>query len=105
MDEPLNACEVTDHETALAVVLTYLEKIIGKVATTAVGHRVVHGGVSFSESIVLDKQRLAILQELNSLAPLHQPHNLSGVRAAQRAVPGALQVACLDTAFHRSHPC
>jgi acetate kinase len=104
VDEPLDARQVADHASALAMVLTFLEGLIGKMVIAAVGHRVVHGGVAFSESIVLDEPRLAILQQLNPLAPLHQPHNLSGVRAAQRAFPSALQVACFDTAFHRSHP-
>ena len=47
---------------------------------------------------------LAVLERLVSLAPLHQPHNLAGVRAAQAAFPQAMQVACFDTAFHRTHP-
>ncbi len=52
---------------------------------------------------MLDQQKLAYLEHLTPLAPLHQPHNLSGVRAAQVAFPHALQVANFDTAFHRSH--
>ena len=103
-DETLDAGQVTDHDSALAVVLKVLEKQIGTMAIAAVGHRVVHGGVAFAESIVLDDQRLAELALLSPLAPLHQPGNLSGVRAARRAFPDALQVACFDTAFHRSHP-
>jgi acetate kinase len=102
--EALDAAQVTDHDSALATILSLLEKTLGRVAIAAVGHRVVHGGVDFSESIVLDDERLQALSRLNPLAPLHQPHNLSGVRAAQRAFPRAMQVACFDTAFHRSHP-
>jgi len=104
VDEPLNASEVDDHASALKLVLSFLERVVGKMAIAAVGHRVVHGGVSFSESVVLDEARFAILEQLNPLAPLHQPHNLSGFRAAQRTFPNAVQVACFDTAFHRSHP-
>jgi acetate kinase len=103
-ERKLDAGEAVDHETALKVVLGFLEAEIGRMAIAAVGHRVVHGGVSFTESIVLDEQRFAVLEQLKPLAPLHQPHNLSGVRAAQRAFPDAMQVACFDTAFHRSHP-
>jgi acetate kinase len=103
-DRKLDAREVTDHDSALKVVLDCLETEIGKMAIAAVGHRVVHGGVSFTESVVLDAQRLATLEQLEPLAPLHQPHNLAGIRAAQRAFPAALQVGCFDTAFHRSHP-
>jgi acetate kinase len=104
VDAPLDAAEVTDHASALTVALDLLENEIGGVAIAAVGHRVVHGGVAFTESIVLDEERIADLQKLSPLAPLHQPHNLSGIRAAQRAFPQAMQVACFDTAFHRSHP-
>jgi acetate kinase len=104
VDAPLDAAEVTDHASALTVALDLLENEIGGLAVAAVGHRVVHGGVAFTESIVLDEERIADLQKLSPLAPLHQPHNLSGIRAAQRAFPQAMQVACFDTAFHRSHP-
>jgi acetate kinase len=103
-DTALDAAKVTDHASALTVALDVLEKEIGGVAIAAVGHRVVHGGIAFTESIVLDEPRIADLQKLSPLAPLHQPHNLSGIRAAQRAFPDAMQVACFDTAFHRSHP-
>jgi acetate kinase len=104
VDRQLDAREATDHAAALDAALGFLEHAIGTFAIGAVGHRVVHGGTAFSEPIVLDEQRLAELQRLNPLAPLHQPHNLSGVRAAQQAFPGAMQVACFDTAFHRRHP-
>lgn len=102
--QALSAADVRDHDSALASILALLEKTIGKIAIEAVGHRVVHGGVEFAEPVALDDARLKKLEQLSPLAPLHQPHNLSGVRAAQRAFPGALQVACFDTAFHRSHP-
>jgi acetate kinase len=103
-DERIDAARASDHDAALDVVIALLEKAVGKMAIEAVGHRVVHGGVDFSESVVLDPERIEILAKLNPLAPLHQPHSLAGVRAAQRAFPDALQVACFDTAFHRSHP-
>jgi acetate kinase len=99
----LGKAQACDHTSALAVVLEFLENSIGRIEIEAVGHRIVHGGADFSESVVLDAQTLACLERLNRLAPLHQPHNLSGVRAAQDAFPDALQVANFDTAFHRSH--
>jgi acetate kinase len=89
-DTQLDAGKVTDHSSALTVVLELLEKEIGGVAVAAVGHRVVHGGITFTESVVLDEPRMAELQKLSPLAPLHQPHNLSGIRAAQRAFPDAM---------------
>ena len=70
----------------------------------AVGHRVVHGGTRFAcETVVGAKERRAI-EELAPLAPAHQFHNLAGIDAARAALPDALQVACFDTAFHRSIP-
>jgi len=104
VEQALSEPQACDHASALTVVLGFLEKSIHKIAIEAVGHRIVHGGIDFSESIVLDEQKLDYLEQLNPLAPLHQPHNLSGVRAAQSAFPDALQVASFDTAFHRSHP-
>ena len=103
-DRLLDAGTVTDHASALAAVLDLVEHEIGEMAIAAVGHRIVHGGMAFSEPVAIDEPRFLELQQLAPLAPLHQPHNLSGVRAAQRAFPQALQVACFDTAFHRSHP-
>lgn len=66
----------------------------------AVAHRVVHGGQIFTHSVRVTEAVLEQLATLNSLAPLHQPHNLQGVRAFIEAFPEAVQVACFDTAFH-----
>jgi acetate kinase len=71
---------------------------------TAVGHRVVHGGRIFSAPILLDLQVLDMLRGFIPLAPLHQPHNLAGIDAMADALPGVPQVACFDTAFHRTQP-
>lgn len=71
-------------------------------ALAAVAHRIVHGGESFAEPVVLDGARLQALEKLAALAPLHQPFNLSGVRACMEAFPGVPQVGCFDTAFHQS---
>jgi acetate kinase len=103
-DELLATTDAADHACALDVVLSFLDRHFGKVTIAAVGHRVVHGGIEFTESVMLDEAKLARLQQLSSLAPLHQPHNLSGVRAARKAFPEAAQIACFDTAFHRAHP-
>jgi acetate kinase len=64
----------------------------------------VHGGLDFAAPIVVTDDAMARLTTLVPLAPLHQPHNLSGIAAAQAAFPGVAQVACFDTAFHRAHP-
>ncbi|MBU3740599.1 MAG: acetate/propionate family kinase, partial [Rhodoferax sp.] len=89
-----------DHARALARVLEQL----GGVAVGAVGHRIVHGGTLFAEPRCIDPGVLAGMSSLVPLAPLHQPHNLAGVLAAQAAFPDVPQVACFDTAFHRDTP-
>ena len=66
----------------------------------AVAHRIVHGGRLFSGPAILSEPDIQALEALNSLAPLHQPFNLRGVRACQRAFPGVMSVGCFDTAFH-----
>ncbi len=91
-------------QASLAYVLEWLTRLTSPVAVQAVGHRIVHGGTEYAGPIVLDESALAVLRRFNSLAPLHQPHNLAGVRAARDIFPSALQVGCFDTAFHRSHP-
>lgn len=70
----------------------------------AVGHRVVHGGEAFSQPVRLDEQTTKALERFVSLAPLHQPHNLNGIRALAANLPGVPQIACFDTAFHRTQP-
>ena len=69
----------------------------------AVGHRVVHGGMDYSQPILIDPQVLDRLEQFVSLAPLHQPHNLAPIRAVLARRPELPQVACFDTAFHRGH--
>lgn len=70
----------------------------------AISHRVVHGGADFSDSVWVTEQVLIDLEKLNSLAPLHQPHNIAGIRAFMQSFPGVPQVACFDTAFHATAP-
>lgn len=70
----------------------------------AVAHRVVHGGEAFTHAVPVTPEVLAQLSRYNSLAPLHQPHNLAGIDAFARAFPGLPQVACFDTAYHATVP-
>ncbi|NPU69030.1 acetate/propionate family kinase [Bradyrhizobium sp. 83012] len=104
VDERIGDVDAADHEAALGRVLDVLQRAIGRAAVDAVGHRIVHGGLAFTGPVVIENDVLQRLETLAPLAPLHQPHNLSAVRAAQRAFPDALQVGCFDTAFHRAHP-
>jgi acetate kinase len=69
----------------------------------AVGHRVVHGGPEYDQPVLVDRNVLARLERFNSLAPLHQPNNLAPIRTLLQNRPELPQVACFDTAFHRSH--
>ncbi len=70
----------------------------------AVAHRVVHGGQHYARSVRITPHVMRALQALVSLAPLHQPHNLAGIRAFMAAFPNVPQVACFDTAFHATLP-
>ena len=92
----------TDHAGALAVCLDALN--LDRDAVAAVGHRIVHGGPKFTASVALDPAALDALVGLVPFAPLHQPHNLTGVRAAIDAFPAAVQVGCFDTGFHAGKP-
>ena len=93
-----------DPALALDHLFDWLLAIEPTLAIGAIGHRVVHGGSRYSAPIVVDDETLAALGALEPLAPLHQPYNVAGIRAAQKRFPGALQVACFDTAFHRTIP-
>jgi acetate kinase len=70
----------------------------------AAGHRVVHGGLKFTQPVLIDPDVLAALEALVPLAPLHQPQNLAAIRAIVERVPELPQVACFDTSFHRTQP-
>ena len=91
-----------------AVALDSLRALVQKLEAApdieAVAHRVVHGGGVFTESVLVTDAVLERLACFNSLAPLHQPHNLEGIRRFQAAFPELPQIACFDTAFHATMP-
>jgi acetate kinase len=68
----------------------------------AIGHRIVHGGATFTAPVRIDDHVMESLSKLEPLAPLHQPHNLSGIRICATLQPRVPQIACFDTAFHRT---
>ncbi|WP_297720285.1 acetate/propionate family kinase [Intestinimonas sp.] len=70
----------------------------------AVGHRVVHGGEKFASSVLIDDAVMAAIEECIPLAPLHNPANITGIRACQKVMPGVPMVAVFDTAFHQTMP-
>jgi acetate kinase len=93
------------HEGALAHIGDWLKATHGKDhRLAAVGHRVVHGGSDYAAPVRVDAAVLAKLERLVPLAPLHQPHNLAPIRALLGRSPALPQVACFDTAMHRSNP-
>lgn len=103
------SAEVLDHQTAIEYVLAVLLSknhgvIQDKSEIDAVGHRVVHGGESFSESVLIDDKVMDEVRENIELAPLHNPHNLRGIQAVLKHLPGTPQVAVFDTAFHQKMP-
>jgi acetate kinase len=85
-------------------VLACAEPLLAPLALVAVGHRVVHGGEAFAESVLLDSAALHEIRAASRLAPLHNPANLLGIEAASRRFPQLPQVAVFDTAFHQSLP-
>ena len=97
-DEPLT------HKAALARLADDMEGRLGGARIVAVGHRVVHGGLEFMAPTRIDAAVLARLDHYVPLAPLHQPHNLAAIRAVLERMPEVPQVACFDTAFHRTAP-
>jgi acetate kinase len=92
------------HDEFFRVIGSWLREHFSDMALHGVGHRVVHGGVDYAAPVRVDPTVLARLEALCPLAPLHQPHNLAGIRAVAAVRPDLPQVACFDTAFHRSHP-
>ncbi|QGM46396.1 acetate/propionate family kinase [Methylocystis heyeri] len=92
------------HDEALRRILSWRGRALPGAEISAVGHRVVHGGVHYDAPVLVAGEVLDRLRALVPLAPLHQPHNIDGIVAARNAWPQARQVACFDTAFHRNHP-
>lgn len=95
---------LADHGVALEQALAMVQSAFPGAEIDAVGHRVVHGGPDIGAPQPIDEALIAELERYNPFAPLHQPHNLAGVRAAMGHFPDARQIACFDTAFHRHHP-
>ena len=101
--------EMPDHSVALGLVIEKLtDPEFGLVKDLseidAVGHRVVHGGESFSKSVVVDDQILEEISACSDLAPLHNPANILGINACRKLMPNVPNVAVFDTAFHQTMP-
>jgi acetate kinase len=92
---------VADVPAAMAVAGAWLREL--QINPMAVGHRVVHGGPDHAQPVLIDQAVATRLERYVSLAPLHQPHNLAPIKTLAKNFPALPQVACFDTAFHRSH--
>jgi len=101
-DQRWATTEVANHAQALQQIATLLRARFAGQALAAVGHRVVHGGPDYSAPLLITADALQALEAFVPLAPLHQPHNLAAIRAVWEARPDLPQVACFDTAFHRT---
>jgi acetate kinase len=97
-----------DHKEAVDFIFKTLMGQYGCIKSLdevdAVGHRVVHGGESFSESVLIDEAAMAKIVECIDVAPLHNPANIAGIKAVEALIPGKPQVAVFDTAFHQTMP-
>jgi acetate kinase len=93
---------VPDVPAAMAIAGGWLRDEL-RISPMAVGHRVVHGGPDYDRPVLIDHGVVARLERFVALAPLHQPHNLAPIRSLLANFPALPQVACFDTAFHRTH--
>ncbi len=108
-DEIKIAGEIVDHTVAIEYILAILLSrnhgvINDKSDIHAVGHRVVHGGETFSDSVLITEEVIKTLRQNIELAPLHNPHNIRGIAACAANLPGTPQVGVFDTAFHQKMP-
>ena len=102
IDRHFGAGDIADIPAAIGVTADWLRQT-QNVELVAVGHRVVHGGPDYDRPALIDRDVLEQLERYVSLAPLHQPNNLAPIRTLLATRPDLVQVACFDTAFHRSH--
>ena len=93
-----------DHAAALRACADLLETSLSAERIVAVSHRIVHGGPVFADPVVISRDVQRSIADLTPMAPLHLPASLSGIDAARALYPGALQVGCFDTGFHRGKP-
>src|SRR5215472_8599325 len=100
----LGAVPPSTPSEVLPAIMPWARDRLGARHLAALGHRVVHGGLRYSRPARVTPELLTELEALVPLAPLHEPHNLAPIRMAQQLNPDLPQVACFDTAFHRTTP-
>lgn len=103
---PLDGLTGTDHQGVVGRILTWVTDWASAhdVQVGAVGHRMVHGGATFAESVLLEEAAMAAIRDCVPLAPLHNPANIAGVEAVLAMYPDVPQVGVFDTAFHQTMP-
>ena len=105
--EEKTALQIKDHGQAVEILIqTLLEKglVTSLEELGGIGHRVVHGGEKFKDSVVITPQVIDEIEKVSDLAPLHNPANLIGIRAFRNLIPSVKQVAVFDTSFHQTMP-
>ena len=108
-DDKKESAKLPENSAHSAAISFIVEEIIKKIEGLearfiAVGHRIVHGGEKFTESVIIDGSVLEGIEACSSLAPLHNPAHVLGIKAAQKAFPTLTQVAVFDTAYHQTMP-
>jgi acetate kinase len=103
VEREFSVSEAREAHDAIRLAGAWLSDHFRDYPVIAVGHRVVHGGTHYARPVLIDEIVYAELEHLIPLAPLHQPHNLAAIRAVREWKPQTPQVACFDTAFHRTH--
>ena len=102
VEDRILAAEGFDHGAATREIIENGRALLKGGSVIAFGHRVVHGGLDYAAPVRVTETVLDNLAKLEPLAPLHQPHNLAPIRAIMMAAPQIPQIACFDTAFHRT---
>ena len=103
-NETLPADAPKTHDYALRFMLVWLQTRIAGRSIAVIGHRVVHGGTTYSKPVLVTEDVIKGLEALIPLAPLHEPHNITPIKILQDLLPNVPQVACFDTAFHTTQP-
>lgn len=108
-EEEKSLCKVSNHFEAVELIINHLlEPEKGSIKNIdeiyAIGHRIVHGGDKFSDSVLVDENVKAGLKECYSIAPLHTPHHYAGIEAVEKMLPGIPSILVFDTAFHQTMP-
>ncbi|HZI52568.1 MAG TPA: acetate/propionate family kinase [Chitinophagaceae bacterium] len=99
-----NPVNIDSVEKAAELLIKWLQHLGGQYQLCGIGHRVVHGGLHYDEPVLIEDKLICELEKIKSLAPLHLPDAIAIINSFKQAFPGISQVACFDTAFHKSLP-